>query len=117
MQISVQSRIHPRRFHGPVYTINQWRKVCARLQAMRYQTNMAATTQNILPIISFRNSLLKAIESSKALVIVGETGSGKTTQLPQFLYQAGSTKIHCSRKIIILRLHFSPTYLSWCREI
>eukprot|EP00871_Galdieria_phlegrea_P005377 jgi/Galph1/5840/GphlegSOOS_G4521.1 len=45
-----------------------------------------------LPIYPFRDELLHAIESFKVLVVVGETGSGKTTQIPQYLHQVGYTK-------------------------
>ncbi|CAG8463709.1 8740_t:CDS:10 [Cetraspora pellucida] len=39
-----------------------------------------------------KEDLLKAINEYQTLVIVGETGSGKTTQLPQYLFEAGYTK-------------------------
>jgi pre-mRNA-splicing factor ATP-dependent RNA helicase DHX16 len=42
-----------------------------------------------LPVYSFRQELLDAIKEYQCLIIVGETGSGKTTQLPQYLYEAG----------------------------
>lgn len=45
-----------------------------------------------LPIYPFREDLLKAIEDHQVLIIEGETGSGKTTQIPQYLYEAGYTK-------------------------
>ncbi|KAI3879528.1 hypothetical protein MKW92_003425 [Papaver armeniacum] len=45
-----------------------------------------------LPIYPYREDLLKAIEEHQVLVIVGETGSGKTTQIPQYLHEAGFTK-------------------------
>ncbi|RXH96420.1 hypothetical protein DVH24_008924 [Malus domestica] len=45
-----------------------------------------------LPIYTYRESLLDAIEKHQVLVIVGETGSGKTTQIPQYLHEAGYTK-------------------------
>lgn len=38
-----------------------------------------------LPIYSAREALLDAVRKHDNLVIVGETGSGKTTQLPQYL--------------------------------
>ncbi|KMQ48031.1 ATP dependent RNA helicase [Trichophyton rubrum] len=43
----------------------------------------------LLPIARHRQSLLYAIEKYPVVVLVGETGSGKTTRLPQFLDQAG----------------------------
>ncbi|KAF9304929.1 hypothetical protein BGZ74_000146 [Mortierella antarctica] len=45
-----------------------------------------------LPIYEYRQQLLDAVEAHQVLIIVGETGSGKTTQLPQYLYEAGYTK-------------------------
>ncbi|XP_049934854.1 pre-mRNA-splicing factor ATP-dependent RNA helicase DEAH1-like isoform X2 [Nymphaea colorata] len=45
-----------------------------------------------LPIYSYREELLQAVEDHQVLVIVGETGSGKTTQIPQYLHEAGYTK-------------------------
>ncbi|GIY30037.1 pre-mRNA-splicing factor ATP-dependent RNA helicase DHX16 [Caerostris darwini] len=49
-------------------------------------------TRRSLPIFPFREDLLKAIESHHILIVEGETGSGKTTQIPQYLYEAGYTK-------------------------
>ncbi|CAH9057308.1 unnamed protein product [Cuscuta epithymum] len=45
-----------------------------------------------LPIYPYRDELLQAIDKHQVLVIVGETGSGKTTQIPQYLHEAGYTK-------------------------
>ncbi|CAN8231777.1 unnamed protein product [Cochlearia groenlandica] len=45
-----------------------------------------------LPIHAYREELLKLVEENQVLVIVGETGSGKTTQIPQYLQEAGYTK-------------------------
>lgn len=45
-----------------------------------------------LPIYSYRQELLDAVEAFQTLIIVGETGSGKTTQIPQYLVDAGYTK-------------------------
>lgn len=42
-----------------------------------------------LPIYHVRNDLLKTIRDNQVIVIVGETGSGKTTQLLQYLYEEG----------------------------
>jgi pre-mRNA-splicing factor ATP-dependent RNA helicase DHX16 len=45
-----------------------------------------------LPIFAYREQLLEAIDQFQTLIIVGETGSGKTTQIPQYLSEAGFTK-------------------------
>ena len=45
-----------------------------------------------LPIFSVRDELLNIIRDNKVTIIVGETGSGKTTQLTQYLYESGYAK-------------------------
>lgn len=49
-------------------------------------------TRKSLPIYQYRDELIQAINDHQILIIVGETGSGKTTQLPQYLHEAGYTK-------------------------
>lgn len=43
----------------------------------------------LLPIFSARQALIREAKRHQNLVIVGETGSGKTTQIPQYLYESG----------------------------
>lgn len=54
-----------------------------------------------LPIFPYREDLLAAIKHHQMLVIEGETGSGKTTQIPQYLvedgYTEGGMKIGCTQ--------------------
>jgi hypothetical protein len=38
------------------------------------------------------SQIMEAVNQNDFVVICGETGSGKTTQLPQFLYEAGYTQ-------------------------
>lgn len=45
-----------------------------------------------LPIYAFKQSLIEAIQNYQILIVEGETGSGKTTQIPQYLHEAGFTK-------------------------
>lgn len=46
-------------------------------------------TKKSLPVYEYRDELLEAVEKYPVLIVVGETGSGKTTQLPQYLYEEG----------------------------
>ena len=45
-----------------------------------------------LPILEYRDELIKAVRETRCVVITGETGCGKTTQLPQYLREAGFDK-------------------------
>ncbi|KIM47490.1 hypothetical protein M413DRAFT_439152 [Hebeloma cylindrosporum] len=42
-----------------------------------------------LPIYKLRDPLLKAIDEHQVLIVVGDTGSGKTTQMVQYLAEPG----------------------------
>ncbi|NXN13540.1 DHX37 helicase, partial [Indicator maculatus] len=42
-----------------------------------------------LPILAEEQVIMEAINENPIVIICGETGSGKTTQVPQFLYEAG----------------------------
>ncbi|TYI59412.1 hypothetical protein E1A91_D10G034800v1 [Gossypium mustelinum] len=42
-----------------------------------------------LPVYKYRTAILYLVESYATTIVVGETGSGKTTQIPQFLKEAG----------------------------
>ncbi|XP_058183137.1 pre-mRNA-splicing factor ATP-dependent RNA helicase DEAH10-like [Rhododendron vialii] len=48
-----------------------------------------AQQRKSLPIASVEKRLMDEVRSHDILIIVGETGSGKTTQLPQYLFNAG----------------------------
>ncbi|TQE09997.1 hypothetical protein C1H46_004419 [Malus baccata] len=47
--------------------------------------------RQFLPIYSVRDDLLQVIRENQVIVVVGETGSGKTTQLTQYLHEEGYT--------------------------
>ena len=42
-----------------------------------------------LPVYAYREEFLAAVKDHQVLILIGETGSGKTTQIPQFLYEIG----------------------------
>eukprot|EP00736_Rhodelphis_marinus_P008056 Rmarinus@m.5643 len=48
-----------------------------------------------LPIFEGRHEIIRLLRENKAIVLMGETGSGKTTQVPQYLHEAGFTKKGC----------------------
>ncbi|KAG0366770.1 DEAH-box ATP-dependent RNA helicase prp22 [Gamsiella multidivaricata] len=42
-----------------------------------------------LPIFAFRQALVNAVKQNQMLVVIGDTGSGKTTQMAQYLAEEG----------------------------
>ncbi|KAH7843417.1 hypothetical protein Vadar_016393 [Vaccinium darrowii] len=53
-----------------------------------------------LPIYKLKNELIQAVHDNQVMVVIGETGSGKTTQVTQYLAEAGYTtggKIGCTQ--------------------
>lgn len=48
-----------------------------------------AQQRKSLPIASVEKRLVQEVRNNDTLIVVGETGSGKTTQIPQFLFNAG----------------------------
>ncbi|MCJ1257295.1 hypothetical protein MMC24_005120 [Lignoscripta atroalba] len=63
-----------------------------QLKAAEMKAASIEDTRKSLPIYTFREQLLAAVAEYQVLIIVGETGSGKTTQIPQYLHEAGYTK-------------------------
>lgn len=63
-----------------------------QLKAAEKRALSMEETRKSLPIYAYRDQFLAALEQYQILVIVGETGSGKTTQLPQYLHEGGYTK-------------------------
>lgn len=71
--------------------VPEWKRaVIPKGQSMGKRTNLSIKEQReTLPVYAFRNQLIKAVHENQILIVVGETGSGKTTQLTQFLAEAG----------------------------
>lgn len=47
-----------------------------------------------LPIDAMRSQLIAAVQNHQTTIVVGETGSGKSSRLPQFLYHAMKTQLN-----------------------
>ncbi|KAI4642787.1 uncharacterized protein J4E79_011403 [Alternaria viburni] len=64
----------------------------AQLDAAEKRVLSIKETRESLPIFKYRQELLDAVANYQTLVIVGDTGSGKSTQTPLYLQEAGYTK-------------------------
>ncbi|KAM3440147.1 hypothetical protein NHJ13734_003420 [Beauveria thailandica] len=71
--------------------VPEWKRaIVPRNQALGKRTNLSMKEQReTLPVYGFRSQLIKAVQENQILIVVGETGSGKTTQLTQYLAEGG----------------------------
>jgi pre-mRNA-splicing factor ATP-dependent RNA helicase DHX38/PRP16 len=56
------------------------------------RTKTLKEQREFLPAFAVKDELLRVIRDNQVTIVVGETGSGKTTQLTQFLLEAGYGK-------------------------
>lgn len=68
------------------------KKPIERKPAVFVHVNRATEVQTArlkLPILGEEQVIMETINENNIIILAGETGSGKTTQVPQFLYEAG----------------------------
>lgn len=70
-----------------------------RVESPSYKTML--NFRNSLPIASYRNEILSSLNSNQVIVLSGETGCGKSTQLPSFILEdclskGENCKIYCT---------------------
>ncbi|CAI5962557.1 unnamed protein product [Closterium sp. NIES-64] len=84
------------------YDMPEWKKDAfgkAPTFGQRSKLSMQEQRQS-LPIYKLKNELIQAVNENQVLVVIGETGSGKTTQMTQYLAEAGYTskgRIGCTQ--------------------
>ena len=69
----------------------EWKRVTqSKDQSLGKRTSMSIKQQReSLPVFKFRKQLLDAVKENQLMIVVGDTGSGKTTQLTQYLAEGG----------------------------
>ncbi|BDA42246.1 probable ATP-dependent RNA helicase DHX34 [Coccomyxa sp. Obi] len=50
-----------------------------------------------LPIAAYETRIVEAVRANPAVVVAGDTGCGKSTQLPQFLLKSGYSHVACTQ--------------------
>ena len=71
--------------------VPEWKRVTqGKEQSLGKRTSMTIKQQReSLPVYKFQKQLIDAVHNNQLLIVVGDTGSGKTTQLTQYLAEAG----------------------------
>ena len=80
---------------APPGELPEWKKASFGGNKVSYgkKTNMSIVEQRkSLPIYRLKDSLVEAIVKHQILIVIGATGSGKTTQITQYLCEKGFTK-------------------------
>jgi ATP-dependent RNA helicase DHX8/PRP22 len=92
-QDSRQRRSDPSNIRMPASAgISQPKRSATADQKHGKRTDLTIREQReSLPVFALRDQLIEAVRQHPILVVVGETGSGKTTQLTQYLAEANFT--------------------------
>ncbi|XP_052861874.1 ATP-dependent RNA helicase DHX8 [Anopheles cruzii] len=83
--------------------VPEWKKaiIGGKKSSFGRKTDMSLVEQRqSLPIYKLRDDLIKAVTDNQMLIVIGETGSGKTTQITQYLAESGFIargKIGCTQ--------------------
>jgi ATP-dependent RNA helicase DHX29 len=99
-QAAVTSSTSNSGYNTPVREIEGLRDVWAHKQSTIAFQRMLVGRQN-LPVYGYRESILSTIDKNQITIICGETGCGKSTQIPSFileheLSQGKACKVFCT---------------------
>ncbi|KAK4618316.1 Pre-mRNA-splicing factor ATP-dependent RNA helicase prp22 [Fulvia fulva] len=80
----------PKQGSGASQEVPEWKKIATNKAATGKRTDMSIKEQReSLPAYKMRKQFLDAVRQYQLMIVVGDTGSGKTTQLTQYLAEDG----------------------------
>ncbi|CDK25523.1 unnamed protein product [Kuraishia capsulata CBS 1993] len=88
-QVYSRTDMERRAYMGQSSRFEQWQKENKSASLGKRTDLSIAQQRETLPVYSMRSKLVEGVRNNKFLVIVGETGSGKTTQITQYLAEEG----------------------------
>ena len=89
-----------RNFSRELETVEKRASASIRAREKRLENSPRITYPEELPITRKRRDIIRAIEENQVVIISGETGSGKSTQIPKMCMEAGrgiGGKIGCTQ--------------------
>ncbi|KAK8212052.1 ATP-dependent RNA helicase-like protein DHX8 [Phyllosticta capitalensis] len=70
--------------------VPEWKRITQGKTQTGKRTDLSIKEQReSLPVYKFRKQLIEAVHNHQLLIVVGDTGSGKTTQLTQYFAEEG----------------------------
>src|SRR5690242_9275307 len=116
---------HPARHDAVLSRLLEQARASAALREQRKLQVPAITYPPELPITARKDGIVSAIRAHQVVVVAGETGSGKTTQLPKMFIEAGlgiEAKIGCTQPRRVAALSISRRIaeelsVDWGRQV
>jgi ATP-dependent helicase HrpA len=121
----LRDRRHPEQRDALLARLRQQVDASIALREERRRNVPHTTYPSELPITARKDEIVAAIRSHQVIVIAGETGSGKTTQIPKMCLDAGlgiEAKIGCTQPRRVAALSISRRIaeelnVTWGREV
>jgi ATP-dependent helicase HrpA len=121
----LRDRHHPEQRDALLERLRQQVHASVALREERRLHVPTTTYPSELPITARKDEIVAAIRAHQVIVIAGETGSGKTTQIPKMCLEAGlgiEAKIGCTQPRRVAALSISRRIaeelnVTWGREV
>jgi ATP-dependent helicase HrpA len=121
----LRDRVHPQQHDAVLNRLLAQVRASVALREERRLHSPQISYPPDLPITARKDDIVNAIRANQVVVIAGETGSGKTTQIPKMCLEAGlgiEAKIGCTQPRRVAALSISRRIaeelnVSWGREV